>query len=394
LTLTFEREETKMKKFLIFFLLLIATVGILKYGPPSMSDLMKILMLSVVTFLAFLFAAWQIAKHDILFTFVGLNEIKIIVSGEGNPVEVLANLEDYRVENMMIIPGKPKQTWFQKKYGLYFIGFPPRKIHEFEFTHERLNKNLNKNTSSEEWLERDSSPKKTKVLLHVIPHSYLIQDVDFTDNFKADLLFETRSRVVNPLTAVFTLRGNFIDFAKQYVESAVIDILGEMSYEDFRGLDKSDGSDLSKDILEKIFTQVKEAVGLEMFGGFISRFDPNKEQQAALAAQETARLEGEARVESAKKDVEVARERALMTQIDADAQLLAANTIAKGQVAVLTKALEAIREGNPSGLDANIAAQVAGSVAVSTNMSHPKSPVIAIGAGINIGMETPSRREK
>src|SRR3989344_8896212 len=330
------------------------------------------LLLGVVT--AFLFAAWQLSKNDVFFTFVGRGGIRTVDRGESNVIRILANLTDHHVENMKITKDEPKRNLLEKYFGLYWIGIPPATVHEFQFVHERMNPNINENTPVSEWIMRDERPTPTKELLWEIPHSYLVPGVELADGFRVNVLFNTRSQVVDPVIALYVRRGQFIDYMAQYVRNGVIGVLSMYTITEFRNANKDENSDLAKRILATIdppgdMQGLLEAVGLTVIGGFVSHWDASDKTEAeALAAEKKAELDGKGRVAAAKKDRE------------------AAMTLAQGQMAGLDAALEIIKKRTP-GIDEATALREANALAIATKMSHPESPVTVLGAGIAIGVD-------
>jgi regulator of protease activity HflC (stomatin/prohibitin superfamily) len=132
--------------------------------------------------------------------------------------------------------------------------------------------------------------------------------------------------------------------------------------------------------------------GIEVLDGFISRFEPNAETKQFLEAQEEARLTGQAGIETATQKVLQAEQEAKTLQIQAAANLKAAQTEAAGQNAVFDALLETIMQKNPQ-VDFNTALQMATQLAIATKMSGKDSPVTVLGAGINIGVNTPLRKD-
>jgi hypothetical protein len=368
-------------------------------GPVAM---FVTLFLITLVLTSFVLAAWQLAKRDVLWTFVPYGQIKAIDSGEGNPVMMLANLPGHHADDKMeIVPGDgPKKTLLQKHFAMYFFGFPPRKVHEIWFTHERVNQNIDKDTPSSEWIQRDKKPTMSKFLLWEIPHTVALMDVDFQDRFQGDVLLEFRSRVKFPLVALYLRRGQFLDYAKQYFEAGAMEQLRKFSWVQFAvNESKVAGCGLMCDILTTINSIVPgdtnaglaASSGIEVLDGFISRWEPNTETKQFLEAQEEAKLKGQADIETATQAVIQAEQEAKKLQIQAAADLQAAQTRAAGQNAVFNALLTTIMERNPN-VDFNTALRMATQLAIATKMSDKNSPVTVLGAGINIGVTEPPRR--
>lgn len=359
--------------------------------------------------IAFIFAAWQLAKAGIFFTFVGTGTIKTIDQGRDNLVRILENIDGYGVGDDGRITddknvGKSK-NWLERNYGLFWIGFPPSEVHKFSFVHERTNPNIDENTPPSKWVQRDQAPKETDELLWEIPHSYVILGVELCDGFSVDVMFNTRSRVVDPRTALYLRQGRFIDYQAEYVQAGVISALKDnldnlpLDSERFRVTDMHEGSALCAKIVERINSSVQgnqalvEAVGMTVVGGFISRWEPSdKTEKEALRKKKKAILDGEAEVETARLDAKKAEEEARRIDTIARAQAAADEARSHGQIAGLKSALAAIKEMYP-GIDDKTALEQATALAISIKMSDKDSPVTVLGAGVNIGV-TPKTKEK
>ncbi len=388
-------------KFLLLVLMLLVTVCIAD-GFGAM--ILTLLLVALVT-VSFLLAAWQLAKRDILWTIIGRGQIRTVDSGEGNPVAYLSNLPGHHVNSKgKVLPEDgPRKTFLQEQYGMYWIGLPPHTVHEIEFVHERANPNVNKDTPSSQWMIRDKEPTKSKFLLWEITHTVVISDVDFRDRFQGDIKLECRSRVVDVEVALYLRRGQFLDYAKTYFEAGALEWLRKFDWIQFSVDEpKMSGSKLMNNIFNSINSIVPEggievggmaaSAGIQALDGFISRWEPNAEQKQALKAQEKAKLEGQAGIETATQAVLQADQAAKKLQIEAEADLKAEQTRAAGQNAVFNALLEVITQKNPQ-VDFNTALHMATQLAIATKMSDPKSPVTVIGAGINIGVNSPTRRD-
>ena len=388
-------------KFQILVWALLITV-LIKDGFGAM--FLSFLFIGMMT-ISFLFAAWQMAKNDILWTILGRGQIKAIDSGDGNPVAYLSNLPGHYVNSRgKVVHGDgPGKTFLQEQYGMYWIGLPPHKVHDVEFVHERPNPNVTKDTPSSQWMIRDEKPTKSKYLLWEITHTIVISDVDFSDRFQGVVKLECRSRVVDVEIALYLRRGQFLDFAKTYFEAGTLEWLRKMDWIQFSVNEpKMSGSQLMANILSSINSIVPDnniglgglaaSSGIEVLDAFISRWEPNEEQKKALKAQETASLEGDAAIKTAEKAVKQAEQAALRLQVEAKADLKAANTRAAGQSAMFNTLLESIKQRYPE-MDPVEALRAATQLSIAQKMSDPDSPVSVLGAGINIGVDKPSRRE-
>ncbi len=353
---------------------------------------------------AYLFAAWQLAKANIFFTFVGTGKIKTVDRGRDNLVRVLENVSDHHLDDHWhIVSGENLKSLLEREYGLYWVGLPPSTTHRFSFVHERVNPDINDDTPSSEWIIRDAQAKETDELFWEVPHTYRITGVELSDGFHVDLLFNTRSRVVVPETALYIRGGQFIDYMAQYVESGVNAVLCNFDAVTLRTTDKSEGSQITIDIIRAINESTSnnpnfpaqpllEAVGMKVVGGFISRIQSSdKSEEEALRKKKKAILDGEAAVETAKLEVKKAAEEATRITTLAKAQADADGLRAVGQVSGLTAAMEAIKLKFPDIDDATALAE-AGALARTIKLSDKDSPVTVIGAGVNIGVNNPGKK--
>jgi len=390
-------------KFLLFILVLLVIVCIAD-GFGAM--LVTLFLVALVT-LSFLLAAWQMKKNDILWTSLGFGQIKSIDSGEGNPVKMISDLPGHYINSDMEVVegGPPRKTFLEKNFGMYWIGLPPHTVHDVTFTHERINQNISKSTPSTQWVQRDKEPTTSKYLLWEIPHTVVITDLDFRERFQGDILLEFRSRIVFPKVALYLRQGKFLDYAKEYFKAGAQEQLRKFDWIQFSVDEpKMSGSDLLKAILATINSIIPRnkdeglaaSTGIVVLDGFISRFEPNEETKKFLEAQEEAKLTGQAAIETATQAVEQAKQAALKLQIEAEAALKAAQTEAAGQTAVFNTILESILARAKSAgteIDFPTALQTAAQLAIATKMSAPDSPVTVLGAGINIGVNNPPRRD-
>ncbi len=392
-------------------ILLVVFFGFIWITQGFLAVLLVIVLLVIAT-ASFVYMAWQLAKHDILWTIVGLGQIKTVDSGEWNPVLTLGNLPGHHIKNptsqnvfeVEVVEGEAHKTFLEKQYGMYWFGLPPRKVHDLKFNHERMNQRANKDTPPDQWVIRDATPTTTKFLLWEIPHTITITGVDFRDQFQGDILLDFRSRVRYPLISLYVRRGFFLDYAKRYFESGALEQLRKLTWVNFSAnTNKQSDGDLMKGILKTINCIVpadatvglSASSGIEVFDGFISRWEPDYEQKKALKAQETAKLEGQAKTESATQAVLQAEQEAKKKQIEAQATLLAAQTTAEGQNAVFRGLLKMIfAEAKLYGQEISFsdALQRATELSVATKMSDKESPITATGAGINIGVNPTPRK--
>ncbi|MBI4155781.1 MAG: hypothetical protein HY507_00935 [Candidatus Zambryskibacteria bacterium] len=342
---------------------------------------------------------WIAGKSDFIFTFVALNQIKAVDRGKGNFIKLLANLPiGWRINrnDWTIIPGRQYKGILEALFGLYYIGLPPASVHRFSFVHERPNPDIGNKTPSSEWLLRDEDEEETDFLLFDFPHSYVIPDIEFRNQFRGDIMFTGQFYALKPVVAIYTRGGKFFELTRQYVEAAVIDKLREMSYSDFLLESKDSDSPLSRQIRNILNPHLQddpnphlpESAGLDMYAGFISRFDASdKRQEEALAARALAELEGQGKVAAAEKAAEV-------LTISSQAELEADRRRAEGKAADLEAILRVLAD-NARGADPNVLARAAADIVAVTKMSDPRSNVRAwASAGGVLGLSADNSKNR
>ncbi len=358
---------------------------------------LAVLFTFVVMMICFIFAAWQLAKQNVFFTFVGVGQIKTVDRGENNLINAVANVPGFRVSNdLKIVEEADRKNFLEKNFGLFWIGIPPAKVHTFEFVHERANPKITKDTPVEEWIDRDKVAKQSDYILWEIPHSYLILGAELQDNFKVDMLVETRSRTIDPKVALYLREGKFIDYMRQFVEASVNVAVRKYTIEEFRSMDKLENSELAQKIRDGVNSVQVEglggllyAVGMETISAFVSKWDSSdKSDEESLHLRKKAKLAGEAAIEAAERAAEQAVHDGKKIVTLATAQRDADVLRAEGRAADLSQALKAIK-AEASGVDSNVAVRHASAVTIATKMSDKDSPVRVLGggAGVMVGLE-------
>jgi len=291
--------------------------------------------------------------------FVKRNWIMVVEDGD-NPVRLLANLPDgWRTKKMKIFQFSDtnRTSGLLESLGLYWKGFAPSKIKEFPFIHERVNPKLKEDTVSGEWIERDPEPVPTKHLLFDMPHWFLVPGVEFACGFRADILVETQTRVIDPLVAIYNRNGKFFEIMNSLVNSAVINKCRLMTYKQFVAEDTDATSDFSKEeMIPSIGPTLLELAGLEIYKFFVYRYDASNKEQERLMQEEAA----------------------------AQIRLAVAKLDAQGGVADLTESARALKAELGPSADPNLIAQIVGDVAVAERIR--KSNLQAVGAGGLVGL--------
>ncbi len=354
-----------------------------------------VFLATIVMLICFVYAGWQMAKQGVFFTFVGLGQIKTIDRGENNLIRVVANVPLYHVSyDMKVVEGSDRKNFLEKQFGLFWIGVPPAEVHTFEFVHERANPKITKDTPVEEWIDRDTKAKRSDYILWEIPHTYLVLGAELKDNFRVDMLVETRSRTVDPKVALYLREGKFIDYMRQFVEASVNKVVREYTIEEFRGLDKLENSEFARKIRDGVNSAfvaglggLLDAVGMKTISAFVSKWDSSdKTEEQALQLRKKARLAGEAAIETAERAAEQAKHDGQRIVTLAEAQRQADILHAQGRAADVEEVLKAIKAQVPDANSTDVVRN-ATAVAVATKMSDPKSPVRVLGSGVMIGLD-------
>jgi hypothetical protein len=173
---------------------------------------------SVVIF--FLCSMYILAHKNIWFTFVAEGTAKAVVRG-GRFVRFLMNCDD---ETCLAIKQTQDKTtrmihWFGARTGFYYVGpYPFQTIYEFPLTKIRLKKGHENEPNIRKKLEIDTNEMTDHFRINP-ERIILLENVDFKDNTRVDIILQVVVQVVDLYYIFFKLGPNK---AMSVLESAVI----------------------------------------------------------------------------------------------------------------------------------------------------------------------------
>ena len=334
---------------------------------------------------------WRLAPYDKFFTKLETGDIKFVVAGE-SWVKTLINIpkktigKDGKIRNLK--DGETDQTWFQKTFGLYWVGiYPFRQIHSFTLIKERENRRIGPDTQPENWIERED-PIDVTELRWKFPRPILVPDVEFGGALRANILVLCKFEVVEPIVPIFIQKAKFFDLTSSYVRNGVINYCQNMEYQKFITANKKDDGDMSKEIIDSIKTVIESEIGVLVTGLSVSQYESSdKETQKLMEAMQKAELEGKAEVAKSKLAGDAA-----FAKADGEARADVVRASAKIQDIIMT-----VNELVTRGVDPNIAAQMAATVGRAERFTRDSSKLTTLvdgSSGTNIAIPTNQKGEQ
>ena len=238
-----------------------------------------------------------------------------------------------------------KKSWFNKRFGLYWIGVPPfGRVHQFSIVKERENPS---GKSAQEWITRDPQETPVDTLRYVFPRPFVLEAVELADRTPIDLLVICKFEVVDPYLPVFIFKGKFAENASGIIRSAVIDTLKKETLDSFIAAEKDEVSGILQHMKERDgdFNKVLvNQVGLRLVGISIPQYDPHddsgelreamnaqiiaQEQAKAVVAKARGYKDGRALEAEADKDYAVKQAEAYGVKVKATREALAGDEAA------------------------------------------------------------------
>ncbi len=363
----------------IILILLVILLGVLVtlffvFGMSSLVGFEVVwIMLQVVLYLSalavlVLVTIYEMARNDFgPFTMVGRNKIKSIDSGDGNPKKALANLpKGWVAVGLKVMKGVEKINPFMKvlrRYGIFWKGLPPAKVHVFKFIHERVNPKLKDDTDVADWIQKDPEPVDTDYVLFDKPHWFAVPGVEFSDGFRANILIEVQTQTVDVGVSIYDREGKFFDVMNSQVQAATISICRLMTYDDFTKMDADAKSKFNEELVDSLSDILPQLSGQQASNAFIYRYDASSKEEEQL------------RRASAQADIElgVAKKRA------------------QGQIADITEAAAALKLAFPEGSSTEIIRTVR-EIGVADRIKD--SGLVAWGAGAMVNTSSTSSGNK
>lgn len=260
-----------------------------------------ILVMTVVVIGLTIYLAYTVGKEDMQLTFVPTGEIKLRVKGEG-VYSILMDVPDhiYNVTNKKIEHNpksyneyREQMPWITRQWGIYWVSifYPLIKIHEYEFEWPKLRiagdtegGNLPENVQR---LQKEDEPGKYYYIEHrreIVNSMYfryaypiLVNEVELEGNFKIDVLVNITIEAVDPVTAIFLLKGKWLPPVIAAIKGAVADYGRDLDLDEFRAAPKAgDDSDFSKKIkmVNEEVPTLAERMGIQKaFGVKVAKVD-------------------------------------------------------------------------------------------------------------------------
>lgn len=334
---------------------------------------------------------YNAAKHKQQATFVKEGTIEFVVSG-GALVDIFVNVRGYALakDGTIVQVGEDtgrnvtaedrktvrKIGWLQRylreKWGFYWVSlfFPWRRIHRFQIAREKILSRAQVSTDApiRERIRHDPSPNFVDNLRFRFPRPFLVAGVETEDRFTTNLLLQGVIQVVNPYIPVFLLEGKFFAIIEAALSSALIQLLGKMTFAKFVAMTKEERSEFALSLLninnegggDKTSRGLVQSAGVRIIDIWIEEFELDKGDDKALEALKAGEIAtkiGEADVKKAEKDREAAVLRA------------------EGNAAEVSELMKAYSGGDPA-----TARIVAGQV-VSRNLGQNSNLRVLAGSG-------------
>ncbi len=315
-----------------------------------------LLLLILGTLVLVPFVAYELAKNDKFFTRLQSGDIKFVMRGD----TLHKIIHDARGKTLItrtdgieeLQDGPDGRNFFNRRFGLYWIGFPPfASVHTFRIKKETENPS---GENPDEWIT-PGPDDAVKSLRFTFPRPYVLKEVEMKDRLTVDLLVLATFEVVVPYMLVFLFKGRFFEKASPILRAQVADKLNDMTLDDFIPAPKGEMDGILKDMKNspEFNAELYRQVGLKLTGISITQWDPSDaEIRAAIQAEELAKKQGEAKKAQAKANAEV-------TKTNAEAQAEAEERLAKARGARIRETVEAMssKDGDP-----NVVAQQVGKI--------------------------------
>ncbi|HEU0085432.1 MAG TPA: SPFH domain-containing protein [Candidatus Paceibacterota bacterium] len=254
-----------------------------------------------------------LALLDIFYTFGKSNGIKYIEKGDILDhviMEVPGYIVDQKTRLIEKSNGRtqqlsPRNRRLRDKYGIYYFGFYPfYRVRQFQITKQKENL---RGTEPSNWM----APATTEIVDHLrfeAPRPYVFTDIEMKDRLTVHLKIIVQFQVVNAYIPLYVFNGNFFTQMGSLLESAVIDKLNDMTLGEFMSQNKGEvGGVLShlKDPNGAFNEALIDLVGVMIISIAINDYQAgDNETVKAMQAVALAIEEGNAKVETAKKEKE------------------------------------------------------------------------------------------
>ncbi|HZS42761.1 MAG TPA: hypothetical protein VFA52_00900 [Candidatus Paceibacterota bacterium] len=171
---------------------------------------------------------YTLAWKDIFFTFVEEGEIVAIVEGK-NPVKYIGNIDGVQVDpETGIVVSKPGYKTPLGLFGVSWIGIPPiRRRYKYVLRWNKFDK-------EEDGTDYTFIPRNEEVdsIYYKYPYAIRISGAETKDRLPVDICIVALLRTENAQTALFIVRGGYLQKATASIMARVRDWAGSMPIKD------------------------------------------------------------------------------------------------------------------------------------------------------------------
>lgn len=273
---------------------------------PLLACLLVVVLLLLVIYL--------LAQHDLFFCFVEEGDFRFIMKGK-NLHRIILNARGYYLDedDVVQVGQDASKTWLNRHFGIYWVGIPPFfRIHRWVFEYE---------TRSDQDAFQTKPESVILSALHLF-HTYrlVVKEAELKDAFRIDTTSNLVVKVINPRLAVLTLKGKWFVPLMTAAKGAVADLINNYRYktdgtrkgkkESWLELNKEGAASTFSTAITDVNSEIGKITGVVIESVDYQDFQPSAEQEdviKATQALEKARLEGEAKLETAKFNAQATR---------------------------------------------------------------------------------------
>lgn len=313
------------------------------------------------------------------------------------PGKILAENGDI-VDELYLGQAEKRKTWVQKKFGLYWIGFPfmGRRVHQTTIRTDKINPSTKQdsNRPPAEWIE-EGQPRIISQLRHVFPMPVLAVDVKFNDGTEGTILLRCDFQTLNPERMLYSQKGGYQNALVSTIRGATNDYCEDRSFADFRAIAKTRGGAMSIEIINRVQQETQGFIGVTVTGVTVEIYNSaSLEEERAQRAETLAELQGRATVATAqaaataldREAAAQARKIIVLAEAQARADGLTGPASITDVAALLDKYLSA-------GANPDYAVQSATALGRASRFSRKESPVNTLLEGQTPIAVPPSERK-
>jgi len=310
--------------------------------------LLKIVPAIFILAIVLALTCYELAKWNLVFTFVAEGRAKMVVRGDGKYVRTLVAKKGFTAlemestrgkmgEVVLLLPGEKEMGgWPAKKLGMYYVGIPPyNKI--FDYVLKWTTWKIKEGAAADDYSPINEKEKLDSILLAQYAYYVSANGAECIGNMPIDVKLVMTLACINPYLA-FIATKDWIRQMNAMVEAAIRAFIGTKTFDEINS-----GKDAAKDecanfIRDKVETDLKNLYGIVTFGIRIIDFIPPSEYSKIATKAESdvreAEGQGAAQLTKATKDAEsagqeelalAARGRGKAAAMAAEAAVLTAN---------------------------------------------------------------------